>query len=141
MISFIESSTPLEQVRHEADDTLPSWYHSHSLVFVAPDHPVWSKKRQTSRRYGNVSKTDTSSVSQMLVEARDQVVEVLAAETEEWRIRNPVTDTESGQGRGGAGPRRRRGTHSSEDSLSSLADDSFELKMADANVAAFGSTS
>jgi histone deacetylase 6 len=68
ILSFVTGS--LRPIKSETDHDLSSWYRSHSLIFVSPDHAVWedeeSARKVKKKRFGNVEKSREKSLGGML---------------------------------------------------------------------------
>lgn len=85
--SFVAESSLLG-VSRLADDFSSSWYFNHSAVFVADNHGVWSpdRTRKVRKKYGKLSKSDSITINDMLLEHKGQVFDKMLKETEEWRV-------------------------------------------------------
>lgn len=92
-ISFVED-VPLLSCKSQTNDLLPNWYYSSSMVFVTQDHNYYNSEiaKKPKKRFGAITRTDASSVSDMLLEAREMVFESLLEETEDWRNKVPSED-------------------------------------------------
>lgn len=87
-ISFVED-VPFQSCKSANYESLSLWYYACSLVFVGAEHNFWysdhSHKRR--KRFGKVTKSESRSVSDMLLEHKDAVLELLSQETEGWRAK------------------------------------------------------
>lgn len=94
-ISFVED-VPLLSCKSQTNDFLPNWYHATSMVFIAQEHAYFSNEiaKKPKKRFGAIRRTDAGTITEMLLEAREQVLECLLEETEEWRNKAPSEDDE-----------------------------------------------
>ncbi|KXT04602.1 hypothetical protein AC578_8689 [Pseudocercospora eumusae] len=85
-ISFVED-VPLTSCKSlVGNNELPSWYWKNSLVFVAGGHNYWESEyaRKPKKRFGNVYRSASTSISEMLAEHRDEVLECIHDEASDW---------------------------------------------------------
>ncbi|KAL3421272.1 Histone deacetylase clr3 [Phlyctema vagabunda] len=68
ILAFVKGS--LKSVKSETDPTLSKWYKDHSLIYVSPNHSVFSDydsaKKVGKKKFGNVVKADVSGLREML---------------------------------------------------------------------------
>lgn len=85
-ISFVED-VPLMSCKSATNDLLASWYYNSSRVFVTPEHNFWSTDvaRKTRKRFGRVQKSSQETITDMLIEHKQEVFNLLAQKTEGWR--------------------------------------------------------
>lgn len=86
IFNFIAEQT-LVGVNRPADDTFPSWYHQHSMVFVAENHQVWmpERARKLRKKYGYLLKSGSTNLNDMLLEHKHTVFNKLLEEVEDWK--------------------------------------------------------
>ena len=89
-ISFVED-VPLQSCKSSTNDTLALWYYALSLIFVTPDHNFWFSElsRKPRKRFGKVNKSLKETITDMLIEHRDIVFDVLRSDTAIWAAREP----------------------------------------------------
>ncbi|EME47335.1 histone deacetylase hda1-like protein [Dothistroma septosporum NZE10] len=106
VISFVQDVS-LISCKSPTNDLLPGWYYSTSMVFVANDHSYWATEyaRKPKKRFGRVSRSEESSISDMLLEHRDEIFRTLLSETAEWRAQKPE-ESEDGRDVNDAAPAR-----------------------------------
>ncbi|KAK7564298.1 hypothetical protein JOL62DRAFT_507955 [Phyllosticta paracitricarpa] len=87
VFAFVGDQT-LPSIKRPTDDYIPSWYHSHSSVFVVDDHPAFdpSRQRRLRKRFGNVTHSPHTTIPNMLEGHRDEVLETMREMTEDWCI-------------------------------------------------------
>lgn len=92
---FIEN-VPLQACRSPTNDMLSPWYYRTSLIWLANAHNFWASDlaAKPKKKFGKVHRTSGEHISDMLVEQREMVLEVLLEETEEWRLSKEATDEE-----------------------------------------------
>ena len=85
-ISFVED-VPLMSCKSVTNDLLASWYYNSSRVFVTPEHNFWSTEvaKKTRKRFGRVQKSPQETITDMLIEHKQDVFDLLAQKTEGWR--------------------------------------------------------
>lgn len=86
-ISFVEDVALTSCKSLIGNDQLPGWYYEHSLVFVSGEHNYWESDyaRKPKKRFGRLSKSSSTLISDMLLEHRDEVLERLREETSDWK--------------------------------------------------------
>lgn len=86
VFNFI-SEHDLRAVQRAGDDYVADWYYKHSDCFVAQDHQAWSpeRSRRVRRKYGNLRRSGFNDLSEMLVEAKNEVTQRMLEETKTWR--------------------------------------------------------
>ena len=94
-ISFVED-VPLQSCKSATNDLLASWYYSHSLIFVTPEHSFWSNElsHKPRKRFGRIQKSSEDTVTEMLIEHKETVFNLLLRDTERWRESRPQDDEE-----------------------------------------------
>lgn len=95
-ISFVED-VPLVSCKSATNDLLASWYYNSSLIFVTPEHNFWftDVARKPRKRFGKVHRSSQETITDMLVEHRKDVFDLLLQHTEHWRSQVPK-DSENG---------------------------------------------
>lgn len=88
-ISFVQD-VDFMSVRSPNNDMLPSWYYSHSLVFVTHEHSFWINDHKIRKRFGKLRKSSAGSISDMLAVHKDAVLEDLLKDTLDWQ--RPVSN-------------------------------------------------
>lgn len=90
VISFVQDVS-LISCKSLTNDLLAGWYYGTSMVFVANDHSYWATEyaRKPKKRFGRVNRSEQSSISDMLVEHRDEIFRTLLNETAQWRASKP----------------------------------------------------
>ncbi|KAF2200256.1 Arginase/deacetylase [Delitschia confertaspora ATCC 74209] len=85
MIAFV-SESGVQSIKRATDDNIGNWYFNHSLIFVAENHHVWApeRTRRLRRKYGQLRKSSSTHLEQMLLIHRKQVTDLLLAEKEAW---------------------------------------------------------
>lgn len=73
------------------DDELPNWYHRNSLVLVAEEHAYFASDfaRKPKRRFGRVVRSSKNTITEMLVEHKKDVFEVLMEDADAWKEERP----------------------------------------------------
>ncbi|CAK1361588.1 Histone deacetylase clr3 [Cercospora beticola] len=88
VISFVED-VPLMSCKSlvNGDEELAHWYHRNSLVFVGSEHAYFASDfaRKPKRRFGQVVKSDSNTITEMLLQHKDAVFDILLEDAEEWR--------------------------------------------------------
>lgn len=87
-ISFVED-VPLQSCRSATNDSLALWYYNFSLVFVEQEHNFWYSElsRKPKKRFGRVNRSSERTVTEMLIEHKDAVFELLLHDTMDFRSR------------------------------------------------------
>jgi histone deacetylase 6 len=87
-ISFVED-VPLQSCKSPHNESLAHWYHDSSLIFVTPEHNFWCSElsRKPKKRFGKVIQSPKQTITDMLIEHKDDVFELILRETTEWRSR------------------------------------------------------
>ena len=87
-ISFIED-VPLMSCKSSTNDMLAPWYFNSSLVFATPAHNFWSSEvaRKQRKRFGKVQMSSQETITDMLIEHKQQVFDFLLAKTGGWKVR------------------------------------------------------
>lgn len=87
-ISFVED-VPLQSCRSATNDSLALWYYNCSLVFVEQEHNFWYSElsRKPKKRFGRVNRSSERTVTQMLIEHKDVVFELLLHDTTDFKSR------------------------------------------------------
>ncbi|KAF2216535.1 hypothetical protein CERZMDRAFT_34007 [Cercospora zeae-maydis SCOH1-5] len=87
-ISFVED-VPLVSCRPlvGGDDELLHWYYRNSLVFVSREHGYFDIDfaRKPKRKFGRIVKSDSKTITDMLLQHKDAVFEILLEDAEDWR--------------------------------------------------------
>lgn len=111
-ISFIED-VPLQSVRSSTDEGLTRWYYEHSLVFMSPGHAYWNSEvsQKPRRKFGKIVQSSEGSISGMLTEHQDALVEALLTATADFKLQAPggeidAMDTSLGNDNVLANPKR-----------------------------------
>lgn len=86
-ISFVEDVALLGIKSLMGTDELPNWYYRNSQVFVANQHNYFSTEisKKSKRRFGRVYQSEATYISDMLVEHKDDVMQALLEDTEDWK--------------------------------------------------------
>ncbi|KAK3709595.1 Histone deacetylase hda1 [Vermiconidia calcicola] len=95
-ISFVKD-VPLQSCRSATNDQFAQWYHASSLVFVEEDHNFFwlgDLTRKPKKRFGKVQKSPAGTISEMLIEHKEAVFNLLTAETADWRAARPHDEDE-----------------------------------------------
>lgn len=96
-ISFVED-VPLQSCKSATNDLLDQWYYNASLVFVTPEHNIWNtdmaRNGKIKKRFGKVTNSSAESVTDMLIEHKNVVFDLLSAETANWRAENHEDDND-----------------------------------------------
>lgn len=89
-ISLVED-VALLSCKSQTNDSFQFWYFASSMVFISQDHAYFSSDtaKKPKKRFGAITRTDASCISDMLLEAKKMVFECLQEETEEWRAKAP----------------------------------------------------
>lgn len=92
-ISFVED-VPLQSCKSATNDSLDAWYYSLSMVFVSPSHGFWTSDlaRKPKKRFGKIRMSPKESITDMLIEYKQDVFDLLLRHTEDWRARRPVDE-------------------------------------------------
>lgn len=101
-LHFIED-VPLQACRSQTNDMLSPWYYRTSTIWLASEHNFWSSDfaQKPKKKFGRVLKARGEHISDMLVNQREDVLETLREETEEWRASRDGTDEEEVVGNDG----------------------------------------
>ncbi|KAM3423062.1 Histone deacetylase [Cercospora zeina] len=87
-ITFVED-VPLMSCRPlvSRDDELPQWYYRNSLVLVGSEHAYFESdfSRKPKRKFGRVIKSDSNTITDMLLQHKDAVFEILLEDADNWR--------------------------------------------------------
>ncbi|KIV98406.1 hypothetical protein, variant 8 [Verruconis gallopava] len=77
----------LRAVQRAGDDYFADWYFKHSSCFVAHDHQAWSpeRTRRVRRKYGNLIRSGSNDLNEILLEAKENVQERMMELTRKWR--------------------------------------------------------
>ena len=93
-ISFVEDVT-LQSCKSATNDFLAQWYYSISQVFVALDHNFWFSDlaKKLRKRFGKVNKSSQETITDMLIEHKEAVLNLLLENSSDWR-RQRIRDQE-----------------------------------------------
>ncbi|KAF2165028.1 hypothetical protein M409DRAFT_55934 [Zasmidium cellare ATCC 36951] len=85
-ISFVVD-VGLMSCKSATNDMLPGWYYQHSMVFIARDHHFWQSDfvRKPRKRFGHTQQSSSDTISDMLIDHKDAIFELLLEDTVEWR--------------------------------------------------------
>ena len=85
-ISFVKD-VPLQSCKSATDDGLAVWYYRHSQVFVEHEHGFWNTEvaKKPKKRFGKVERSEKESITEMLIEHKDAVFELLSSATADWK--------------------------------------------------------
>lgn len=86
----------LQAVRSPTNDLLSPWYHRTSQIFLTQEHNFWAQDyaQKPKKKFGRLLKSGEEDVGSMLREHREQVMDLLLADTEEWRENRDVSEVE-----------------------------------------------
>lgn len=92
-VSFV-GDIPILPCKSQTNDYLSTWYYCSSMVFVAQDHAYFSNGNAEKPKScsGAITRSDSGSISDMLLEAKQIVFECLLADTREWRSKSLSED-------------------------------------------------
>lgn len=84
-ISFVED-VPLQSCKSATNDLLAQWYYTNSLVFVANDHNFWHSdlSKKPKKRFGKANRSNVDSMTDMLIEYKTTVQDLLLQRTADW---------------------------------------------------------
>ncbi|KAJ5754281.1 Histone deacetylase clr3 [Penicillium manginii] len=83
IVSFV-AENPVRAVASPTQVWLSKWYRENSLVFVSPSHGVWGNSdRKPSKRYGTLRKSNSSHLSEMLSDHKEEVFKFIMDRTEQ----------------------------------------------------------
>ena len=106
MLSFVPMTNPLISVtlgqNHVDNHEMEQWYGSHSCVFAAHNHPVWSSEKDQRRirkkgRWGDVRQcppTDQPGVGAQMEWAYNKALKWVDSETYDARVAEGESDEE-----------------------------------------------
>ncbi|KAJ5222144.1 Histone deacetylase clr3 [Penicillium citrinum] len=81
IVSFV-AENPVRSIASPTQTWLSHWYRENSLVFVSPLHGVWGNSdRKPSKRYGTLRKTDSTHLSEMLSDHKEEVFQWISERT------------------------------------------------------------
>lgn len=84
--SFVEDVT-LQSCKSATNDLLAQWYYAIAQVFVAFDHNLWHSELLTNKikkRFGKVHRSKVDSITDMLIEHKEVIVQSLLDRTKDW---------------------------------------------------------
>ena len=92
-ISFVDD-VPLQSCKSATNDNLASWYHAISLAFGVLDHNYFYTDfaQKPRKRFGKVHRSPAENLTDMLIEHKDRVFELLLEDTEDWRSNRSHSD-------------------------------------------------
>ncbi len=85
-ISFVQDVS-LQSCKSATNDMLSDWYYRISQVYAADDHSVWSTDLFTGKvkkRFGRIKRSQAQSITEMLLEHREDVIQLLSERTNDW---------------------------------------------------------
>lgn len=84
-VSFI-GDTPLLSVKSPTNDNLVQWYWENSRVFVSCEHGYWAQDlgNKKRKRFGDVTQSPCTTISEMLAEHKDTVLEAIQEAIPNW---------------------------------------------------------
>ncbi|EOA88363.1 uncharacterized protein SETTUDRAFT_160266 [Exserohilum turcica Et28A] len=98
LIGFVAGTT-IQSIKRATDDTISSWYHSHSMIFVKNSHFVWdpSRQRKMRKKLGNLIQSPKDTLDDMLEQHLEEVQDLLWEKKSEFEELNEISSrTEEG---------------------------------------------
>ncbi|KAI4631312.1 hypothetical protein J4E83_002843 [Alternaria metachromatica] len=92
LIGFVGETT-IQSIKRATDDTISSWYYSHSMIFVKNSHFVWnpSRQRKMRKKLGNLIQSPKDSLDDMLEQHLDEVQSLLLEKKSEFEEMNDIS--------------------------------------------------
>lgn len=92
LIGFVAETT-IQSIKRATDDTISSWYYSHSMIFVKNSHFVWdpSRQRKMRKKLGNLIKSSQDTLDDMLEQHLEEVQELLLEKKSEFEEMNDIS--------------------------------------------------
>ncbi|KAI4946549.1 hypothetical protein J4E91_007237 [Alternaria rosae] len=92
LIGFVGETT-IQSIKRATDDTISSWYYSHSLIFVKNSHFVWnpSRQRKMRKKLGNLIQSPKDSLDDMLEQHLEEVQNLLLEKKSEFEEMNDIS--------------------------------------------------
>jgi len=96
-VSYVED-VPFQSCKSATNEDLAKWYFYSSLVYISTLHNFWQSEYalKIKKRFGRVSRSAEASISDMLLEHKDEVTATLLRDTAAWRAQKPAQQVEPG---------------------------------------------
>jgi histone deacetylase 6 len=92
LIGFVGETT-IQSIKRATDDTISSWYYSHSMIFVKNSHFVWnpSRQRKMRKKLGNLIQSPKDGLDDMLEQHLEEVQNLLLEKKGEFDEMNDLS--------------------------------------------------